>query len=64
MDEELKRELVDCVPSNWLDPLLTGAQAVMGSPPWGCPEVERLLRAIRARIEATCDGVDAQDVPK
>lgn len=40
-----------CVPSNWLDPLLTGPKKVI---PDGvdCPTVERLLNAIRERILA------------
>lgn len=39
------------VPTSWLDPLLTGDDAVLkGSGPWGCPDIERLLNAIRERI--------------
>lgn len=40
-----------CIPRTWLDSLLTGDRAVIGPPPWGCPEVERLLNAIRERIK-------------
>jgi hypothetical protein len=39
------------VPTSWLDPLLTGDQSVLkGNGPWGCPDIERLLNAIRERI--------------
>lgn len=37
-------------PTSWLDSLLTGPNAVVGKPPFGCPDVERLLRAIKARV--------------
>jgi hypothetical protein len=37
-------------PTNWLDPLLTGPTAVIGKPPYGCPDIERLLNALKARI--------------
>jgi hypothetical protein len=43
---------VACVPTTWLDPLLTGPDAVIGKPPYGCPDIERLLSAIRSRVEA------------
>lgn len=43
----------DAVPCNWLDPLLSGPDAVLkGAGPWGCPDIERLLRAIRERVTA------------
>jgi hypothetical protein len=38
------------IPTGWLDPLLTGPNAVLGQPPYNCHDVERLLNAIRARI--------------
>lgn len=42
----------DLVPSNWLDPLLTGPTAVLPGGYRYCPQdIERLLNAIRARIE-------------
>ena len=40
------------VPTTWLDPMLTGDKAVIGKPPWGCPDVEKLLRAVRDLIRA------------
>jgi hypothetical protein len=47
-----RAELEACVPSSWLDPLLTGPNKVIGSHPFDCPDIERLLKAIRARIAA------------
>ena len=41
--------IVDAVPTNWLDPLLTGPDRV-GNVPFGCPEIEKLLRAVRERV--------------
>src|SRR3990167_2199763 len=39
------------IPMTWLDPLLSGKDAVLkGYGPWGGPEIERLLRAIAAAI--------------
>ncbi len=39
------------VPTSWLDPLLTGPDAVLrGAGPWGCPDIEALLRAVQARM--------------
>jgi hypothetical protein len=32
--------------------MLTGPNAVIGKPPYGCPDIERLLNAIRQRITA------------
>lgn len=56
-EEEVKAErerLTREVPTNWLDPLLTGkAAALHGSGPWGCPDIERLLRGIRNRLRAS-----------
>ncbi len=46
----VKTRLSSLVPTNWLDPLLTGPDAVIGKPPYGCPDIERLLRAVRDRI--------------
>lgn len=41
----------DMVPTNWLDPLLTGSSKVLPSTqPYRGPDIERLLVAIRDRI--------------
>ena len=42
----------DPIPTSWLDPLLTGPRAVIGTPPYGCPDIERLLNALRIRVRA------------
>jgi len=41
----------DLVPTTWLDPLLTGPDKTLpGDGPWGCPDIERLLTALKKRI--------------
>ena len=46
----LRTGAVECIPNNWLDPLLTGPNAVIhDSPPI---EVEDLLNALRERVRA------------
>jgi len=43
----------DGVPTSWLDPLLTGPDAALKGPgPWGCPDIENLLRAVRKRVQS------------
>lgn len=44
------QQVLDAIPTNWLDPLLTGDDKVIHKSP--CPEVEALLKAVRARIAA------------
>ena len=39
------------IPTTWLDPLLTGKDAVIGNFPFGCNDIEVLLKAIKKRIE-------------
>jgi hypothetical protein len=41
----------ELIPTNWLDPLLTGKGTVLGDAPWFCPDIERLLNAIKKRIQ-------------
>ena len=43
------------VPMNWLDPLLTGPDAV-GRVPYDCGAVEALLRGVRDRIRALAES--------
>lgn len=52
MTKAQRKAILDCVPNNWLDELLTGANAVVGEAPYGCPGIERLLSAIRDRLTA------------
>ena len=45
--------LKQIIPTNWLDPLLTGGKAVIEiGKPLTCPDVERLLFAIKERADA------------
>ncbi len=40
----------DLIPTNWCDPLLTGPQSVIGSPPYYVGHIEALLLAIKRRL--------------
>lgn len=52
-ERELQREKdAELIPQNWLDPLLSCAEAMIGQPPYTCSDVERLLIALRATILA------------
>lgn len=53
LSSESACSLADVIPTTWLDPLLTGPdKALTGEPgKWGCPDIENLLSAIKARIE-------------
>ena len=44
-------KMMNAVPTNWIDPLLTGSTAVIGRPPYNCQDIERLLLEIRKRME-------------
>ncbi len=47
------------VPTNWLHPLLTGPEQVLGEPSeqgWGCAAIERLLRGVAAAIREGARG--------
>ena len=46
--------LLDAIPSNWCDPLLTGPEAALHGKggTWGCPDIERLLNGVRERLKA------------
>jgi hypothetical protein len=43
-------ECAKCIPTTWLDPLLTGPKAVAEFK--DCPSVERLLQAVAVRIRS------------
>ena len=51
MTDAERARLLALVPTNWVDSLLTGPTAVLGTPPYDCEDVERLLRAVRKRLE-------------
>jgi len=52
MSPTQRKRVIDAIPSNWLDPLLTGPTAVVGKPPYNCEHVEAILNAVRARVTA------------
>jgi hypothetical protein len=43
-------EAARIIPTNWLDSLLSGSDAVIKQPPYNCTDIENLLRAIKVRI--------------
>ncbi len=47
---DVREAYAKVVPTNWLDPLLTGPNAVLGKGPYGNREIEALLRGIQDRI--------------
>lgn len=52
---EAQKEVdIAAIPSNWIDPILTGPESALGgrAGAWGCPDIERLLNAVRERIRA------------
>jgi hypothetical protein len=52
------KALLDAVPTNWLDPMLTGPAAVLSKKPgsWNCHDIERLMFAVRERLAAKLEG--------
>lgn len=45
-----REQCANCVPTNWLDDLLSGPDAVIGKPPYYSDHIEQLLRAVKERI--------------
>jgi type IV secretory pathway VirB9-like protein len=45
-----KTPLADLIPTNWLDPLLTGPDAVIQGYSFTPKDIERLLLAIKERV--------------
>lgn len=45
-----KTPLADLIPTNWLDPLLTGPDAVIKGGAYKPSDIERLLLAIKERV--------------
>jgi hypothetical protein len=53
-----KKPLSDLVPTNWCDPLLTGATTALPdvrAGAWNCRDIEALLRGIQDRIRCEED---------
>ncbi len=58
---DIAGELINCIPSNWADPLLTGQNKVLPDGPVYSPQdVERLLTALRARMEEKAHSLLSQ----
>lgn len=55
--ERIVSRLLDDIPTSWLDPLLTGPDAALSKDAgkWGCPDIERLLLAIKDRMRKTAN---------
>lgn len=45
-----RQRCIDAIPTTWLDPLLSGDNGI--HVPASCPDIERLLLALRKRMEA------------
>ena len=48
-EKEIKDKIIRLFPTTWLDPLLSGDKAI--NVPADCPDIEKLLQAIKDRIE-------------
>lgn len=46
-----KNKWEEILPTNWLDPMLTGDKKVIGEPPYTCSDIERLILAINKRLD-------------
>ena len=49
-------DLLSAIPTNWLDPLLTGNDAVISKVPLDGQDLEMLLRAIKQRLKKIISG--------
>ena len=45
--------VINCIPTNWIDPLLTGKTAVLKGYDYKPNDIENLLRALKKRVEET-----------
>ena len=51
-ERKIAEDMLGCIPTNWCDPLLTGANKVLPSTqPYRADHIEKLLLAIRKRME-------------
>jgi hypothetical protein len=50
----LREAVSDAVPNSWLDDALTGPRGI--KVPAVCPDIERLLNVVRARVLAVVDA--------
>ena len=49
-ERKIAGDLLECIPTNWCDPLLTGDKKVLHGE-FDCRDIERLLQALRKRME-------------
>ena len=49
------------IPHTWLDPLLSGPNAVINGYEFTCRDIERLLNAIRERVLSRAASLAAQE---
>lgn len=49
------KAILGAIPTTWLDPLLTGSDAV-AKPPYTCTDIERLLDSIRNRVQTILES--------
>lgn len=54
--QRLRKAVLDAVPANWLDPLLTGKDSAVKYLPADGHQIEALLRGIRIRIQGVFDA--------
>lgn len=52
----VRKAVIAAVPTTWLDSLLTGPDAVIGKQPFTGTDIERLLSAVKKRVEAAAYG--------
>jgi hypothetical protein len=48
---DVRDQIISLIPDTWLDPLLTGKNKVIGEYPFNERDIEKLLKALRDRIE-------------
>jgi hypothetical protein len=53
MKKNSRQQMIDCIPTNWCDPLLTGPTKVLPDGYSYTPkDIEKLLFALRERLKA------------
>lgn len=51
MSPAQRKRVLAAIPANWCDPLLSGKENVLSPEPVNCPQIDRLLAAVRARVK-------------
>jgi hypothetical protein len=55
-------ELLEEIPTNWLDPLLTGKDAILKGYEYTPKEIEKLLKALKDRLELKVSKFSRQHI--